>query len=100
MDAREPFAEQAEVTCKVNYFGTLDVCNALFPLLRNNARVINVSSSAGHLSRIPSRELQKQFSDPNLTQDELNELIKKFIRYVIIEQKIFYCQKSLMYFYY
>lgn len=80
MDAKEPFAEQAAVTTAVNYFGTLDVCNVLFPILRKNARVINISSSAGHLSRIPSRELREKFSDPNLTVSQLNELIKKFVR--------------------
>jgi len=39
-----PFAEQAEVTNATNYFSTLDVCDALFPLLRSHARVVNVSS--------------------------------------------------------
>jgi len=44
MASTAPFAEQAEVTIATNYFATLDVCDALFPLLRSHARVVNVSS--------------------------------------------------------
>jgi len=45
--ATEPFEEQAEVTNRVNYFGTKNVSNALIPLLRPHARVVNVSSLMG-----------------------------------------------------
>ncbi|KAJ8946455.1 hypothetical protein NQ318_014443 [Aromia moschata] len=79
MDATEAFAEQAEKTIEINYFGTLRVCQALFPLLRSSARVVNISSSAGHLSRIPSTDLRAKFGDPNLTVDGLNKLIEKFV---------------------
>ncbi|CAG7699118.1 unnamed protein product, partial [Allacma fusca] len=37
--ATEPFGEQAEHTVRVNFLGTLNVCNELFPLLRKHARV-------------------------------------------------------------
>lgn len=47
MSATEPFSEQAEVTCRVNFFATMNCCNELFPLLRPHARVVNVSSSSG-----------------------------------------------------
>jgi carbonyl reductase 1 len=39
--------EQAEVTLRTNYFGTLRVFHALSPLLRPGARVVNMSSSLG-----------------------------------------------------
>ncbi|KAF2896096.1 hypothetical protein ILUMI_10080 [Ignelater luminosus] len=78
-DATEPFSEQAEVTVKVNYFSTLRVCETLLPLLRSHARVVNVSSSAGHLSRIPSQELRSKFSNPALTVSGLNELMNQFV---------------------
>ena len=32
------FAEQAEMSVKTNFVGTLDVCKSLFPLLRPHAR--------------------------------------------------------------
>lgn len=35
-----PFGDQAEITAQTNFFGTINVCNALFPLLRNHARFV------------------------------------------------------------
>lgn len=74
-----PFSEQAENTVRVNYFKTLDVCHELFPLLRPHARVVNISSSAGRLSNIPSKELQSKFLDPELTEQSLSALMKQFV---------------------
>merc|ERR1711962_1519540 len=39
---------QAKGTLAVNYFGVVDICKALFPLLRPHSRVVNISSIAGH----------------------------------------------------
>ncbi|KAK9886609.1 hypothetical protein WA026_017531 [Henosepilachna vigintioctopunctata] len=78
-DSPEPFEKQAEETIAVNYFSLLRVCNTLFPILRENARVVNVSSSAGHLSRIPSEDLRKKLSDASLTTDNLSKLMEKFV---------------------
>jgi len=79
-DATEPFAHQAEVTLKTNYFALVDTCKILFPLLRDNARVVNLSSSAGHLAKIPSDELKKKLGGDSLTIEELNELMNNFIK--------------------
>lgn len=38
MASTAPFTEQVEVTLRTNFQGTLDVCRALFPLLRPHAR--------------------------------------------------------------
>ncbi|CAH1404201.1 unnamed protein product [Nezara viridula] len=78
-DAREPFGEQAEVTLRVNFFGLINVCNALFPLLRPHARVVNVSSASGFLGRVPGEDLRKTLGDPNLTLKDLTNLINQFI---------------------
>ncbi|CAH0551588.1 unnamed protein product [Brassicogethes aeneus] len=79
-DSTEPFEVQAQETVSVNYFSTLRCCEALFPLLRQNAKVVNISSSSGHLSRIPSESLRSKFSDPKLTIPELNKLMEKFVQ--------------------
>lgn len=78
-NATEPVAVQAEQTVAVNYFAVLNTCERLFPLIRNGGRVVNVSSSAGHLSRIPSEELRKRFQDPNLTVPELSEMMQAYV---------------------
>lgn len=79
LDSNVPFATQAEETIKLNYFATVRICEALFPLLRQDARVINMSSALGHLKKIPSADLRAKFADPNLTVDGLNELMNKFV---------------------
>lgn len=72
--------EQAEHTIDVNYFGTLNVCQRLFPLLGKHGRVVNVSSQAGHmaLSRM-SRDLRERFLSRQLTVDQLGSLMREFL---------------------
>ena len=66
-----PFSEQAEVTVNANFFGTLSVCEFLFPILRTNARVCHVSSQAATIYAFPklSSELKARFKDQNLNMD-------------------------------
>jgi len=79
-DATEPFAEQAVVTLKTNYFANLNACNILFPILRPHARVANVSSMLGQLSSgVKGDELKKKFKDDSLTVDGLTALVNQFI---------------------
>lgn len=78
--ATDPFSVQAEVTCATNYFALVDVCTELFPLLRPHARVVNISSSLGHLLRIPGQEIRNQFLNPDLTVEQLSELMKSFVK--------------------
>jgi len=82
--ATDPFHVQAEETNKTNYFGTMDFCNAVFPLLRKGARVVNISSCCGFLPKIRGKEpmateLRAKLASKDLTQDELSSLINKFI---------------------
>jgi carbonyl reductase 1 len=77
--ATEPFGVQAKETISVNFFATMDVCDILFPILRPHARVVMLSSSAGWLGRIPDASLKKKFANPDLTRQELIELMKEFV---------------------
>ncbi|KAK4885655.1 hypothetical protein RN001_001926 [Aquatica leii] len=74
-----PIGDQAEKTINENYYSILNVCNALFPILRSNAQVINLSSSAGHLARIPSINMQAKFRDPLLTVDKLSRCMNEYV---------------------
>jgi len=76
--------EVATSTLKTNFFGTLRVCKTLFPILRPHARVVNLSSSAGHLSYIngtgkAAMELKEKFSSRRLTEEELCNLVQDFV---------------------
>ncbi|XP_073949694.1 carbonyl reductase [NADPH] 1-like [Choristoneura fumiferana] len=77
--ATEPVAVQAEQTLFVNYFSLLSTCEVLFPILRDGAKVVNISSSCGHLSQIPSVALRNKFKDENLTVEQLSDLMNQYI---------------------
>ncbi|KOC65686.1 Carbonyl reductase [NADPH] 1, partial [Habropoda laboriosa] len=78
-DAKDPFSVQAQETVKINYSSLRKVCSLLYPLLKPHARVVHVSSSSGRLSLIPGESLRKRFSDPNLTEEELDSIMKEFV---------------------
>ncbi|KAJ3189975.1 NADH-cytochrome b5 reductase [Gaertneriomyces sp. JEL0708] len=68
----------ARATAETNYFGVLKVATAFLPLMRENGRIVNVSSILGAL-RTVSKELQEKFSDPKLTLAKLDGLMEQFI---------------------
>ncbi|XP_031664896.1 carbonyl reductase 1-like isoform X2 [Oncorhynchus kisutch] len=79
-DATETFGEQAEVTMRTNFWGTLWVCHALLPLLRPNARVVNVSSFVSKKALDTcSPQLQAKFRDTELSEEELCLLMGQFV---------------------
>lgn len=78
-DSAEPIGVQAEVTCRLNYFSLVNTCDILFPILRQGARVVNLSSAVGHLSFIPSQTIRDRFKDPNLTVEGLSALVQEFV---------------------
>ena len=69
---------QAKETLRVNYYGTLQTCEALLPLLRPNGRVVNVGSMAGGMSSWSS-ELRAEFLEPSLDVPRLSALCERFI---------------------
>lgn len=80
MAATEPFAQQAEVTMATNFWGTLDVCKKLFPLLKPYARVVNVSSFVSNMTaKKCSDELRKRFLSPDLTMAQVETLMTEFV---------------------
>ncbi|CAH4032794.1 unnamed protein product [Pieris brassicae] len=79
VNAPEPVAVQAEQTLFVNYYSVLSTCEILFPILRNGARVVNITSSCGHLTKIKSEKLRNRFKDPNLTIEGLCNMMQEYI---------------------
>jgi len=75
-----PFSEQAEVTNNCNYFGTLQTCNILFPHIRNNGRVVHVSSMVSQFTYPKlSDSWKSKFGSPNLTIEELSDYMSQFV---------------------
>jgi len=79
-DSTAPFEEQAEVTVGVNFFDTLSLCDALFPILKTNGRVVTVSSMVNRFSWAKlNKQVKSRFTDPSLTMDSLENLMREFI---------------------
>lgn len=79
-DTTAPFDEQARVTNATNFFGTLRVCEALVPLIRDGGRVVHVSSQVGHMAfNKLSSEKQELFDSKTLTKDALVSMISEFV---------------------
>ncbi|CAJ1969946.1 unnamed protein product [Cylindrotheca closterium] len=77
-----PFDEQAEITIRTNFFGTLALTEAMLPLLEKSesGRIINIASSAGRLSILPSQERRDAFSSETLELKELQGFMKDFVK--------------------
>ena len=77
-----PLGEQAEVTMNVNYFGTLNVCNILMPIIRAGGRVVNLSSKLA-LMNLPKCSFEKQtfFCSDTVEIDDLSKLMVKYIEH-------------------
>ena len=83
-DTTAPFSEQATVTVRTNFFNPYRLCSILFPILRPHARVVNVSSSAGHLAKISGNDetsiaLRAKLASNELTHEELLYIMQKFV---------------------
>ena len=76
-----PFQNQADITIRTNYFGTLKVTQECLPLLKqaDSPRIINVASSAGRLTILRSQELVDTFTSNTLTEPQLSTLMEQFV---------------------
>jgi carbonyl reductase 1 len=79
--AYTPFEKQASITVNTNFFGTLNVTQALLPLLRESPspRIVTVASHAGRLSILRSQEKVDAFTSPHLTIDQLEGMMRDFV---------------------
>lgn len=73
-----PIAEKVRRTLSVNFYGMINFGKLIYPLLTDNARVVNVSGAAGLLRTIENEEIRKRISNPNLTEDELVGLLQEY----------------------
>jgi carbonyl reductase 1 len=74
-------AQTARRTLDVNFFGAMNVTDALMPRLRDGGRIVMVSSGMGALS-VVGPALRARFESPALSRRELVELMESFLRAV------------------
>eukprot|EP01090_Pellita_catalonica_P006006 TRINITY_DN1620_c0_g1_i2.p1 TRINITY_DN1620_c0_g1~~TRINITY_DN1620_c0_g1_i2.p1 ORF type:complete len:285 (+),score=67.12 TRINITY_DN1620_c0_g1_i2:35-856(+) len=77
-----PAKEKEDDTVKtiaVNYYGTKRVLKYMQPILRKNGRIVNISSVAGVLDDRFNKEIRQSFLSPDLTEEDLDALMQKFL---------------------
>ncbi|XP_071180744.1 carbonyl reductase [NADPH] 3-like [Mytilus galloprovincialis] len=71
--------EEGNKVIETNYVSVVNISEALFPLLRPNARVVNVSSRMGNFTAFNMKEETKmKFASQNLTVKELTSLVWEY----------------------
>lgn len=78
-DAREPFQQQVEQTMSVNFFSLVHFCESVLPFIKSGGKIVNISSSSGHLSRIPSQSVRNRLLKEDLTVEELKKLLSSYV---------------------
>ncbi|RNE95048.1 carbonyl reductase 1 [Trypanosoma conorhini] len=77
-DAQEPFYQQAMDSIKINYYGTVAVCEAMLPHIKSGGRLINVSSMSGSLLRLSNENLVARWRGCVSKQD-IEVLLQEFV---------------------
>jgi len=81
-DSPLPFAEKAKKTINTNFYGTLNTLKVMLPCIKNNGRIVNMTS----MLCLPalkkcSKELQQEFRSDNISEEKLCELLDQFVAY-------------------
>lgn len=68
---------QTEEVVRVNYYGTLGMCQAFIPLMAKTGRIVNISSIAS-LTEKYSKAIQDRFKDPKLSLDGIDQMNQEY----------------------
>ncbi|XP_075987300.1 carbonyl reductase [NADPH] 1-like [Anticarsia gemmatalis] len=79
LNSPKPKIYQAEQTVFVNFTSLVNFTEAILEFVKKGAKIVNITSSSGHLSRIPSDELKKRFSSKDLSLKELKSLANSYV---------------------
>ncbi|XP_023942160.2 carbonyl reductase [NADPH] 1-like [Bicyclus anynana] len=64
------------LTCiSINYKSVFTLKEFIYPLVRNNGRIINISSSCGHLSNLRNEYWIKRLSKQDLSEADVDEFV-------------------------
>ncbi|XP_047532362.1 carbonyl reductase [NADPH] 3-like [Vanessa atalanta] len=71
--------EDSKYVIDVNYFSILLIQEYLFPVLKINARVINMSSDCGHISNLKNKYWINRLTKPDIKLDDVNAFVNWFL---------------------
>lgn len=72
-----PTIETATNTFISNVIGTIDLTDGLIPLLKDNGRIVQVSSGLSAL-KLHGQEVIDFFTNPNITRQQIFEQVEKY----------------------
>ncbi|KAL6564910.1 hypothetical protein OROMI_016360 [Orobanche minor] len=83
-DVMKTTYDSAKECLDTNYYGVKRVTESLLPSLQQStfgARIVNVSSLRGELSRIPNEHTRKELGDiDTLTEEKIDRILQRFLK--------------------
>ncbi|GAU14545.1 hypothetical protein TSUD_96090 [Trifolium subterraneum] len=78
----ENSVDHAESVLKTNFYGPKLLIEELLPLFRFSSitRILNVSSRLGSLNKVRNAEVKRMLESEELKEEEIEEMVKKFLR--------------------
>lgn len=70
--------EVVRITFKTNFYGTIELTEAVLPHINNNGKVVTVGSSAGKFKILKNEDLKNKLDDPEITKDTLLKVAEEF----------------------
>lgn len=71
--------EDAKNVIEVNYRSILIIQEYLYPILKENARVVNISSDCGHISNLRNKKWIERLTSQNCKVGDVNEFVRWFL---------------------
>ncbi|KAJ8725989.1 hypothetical protein PYW07_000687 [Mythimna separata] len=71
--------EECKTIIEINYLSILTIQELIFPLVRENGRILNISSDCGHLSNIRNIYWVKRLSKKDLKVEDINDFANWFL---------------------
>lgn len=71
--------EEGKEIIDINYYSILTIQELLYPLVRNNGRILNISSDCGHLSNLRNKHWIERLSKRDFTQEDVLEFVSWYL---------------------
>ncbi|KAJ0093703.1 hypothetical protein Patl1_26778 [Pistacia atlantica] len=84
-DIGENSVEHAEIVMKTNFYGAKLLTESLLPFFRlspSKARILNVSSRLGSLSKVRNPNIKQILQQEDLSEDQIDQIAKLFLQSV------------------
>lgn len=71
--------EESKYILDINFYSILTIEEIIYPLVRNNGRILNISSDCGHLSNLRNKIWIDKFTKTDFTKNDILEFVSWFL---------------------